>query len=221
MIGSMRLLFQRDLRLSLRGNNTGLTLAFFFIAIAFMPFGVGPDLDLLQKLAPGLIWVGLCLAVLLSLEHMFQSDLEDGSFEQLLLGPLSLEIICLTKALAHWVGVVLPLVILSPVAGIFLNISPRDLGLLLMALLAGSLALSFLGMVGAALAASVVRGGFLTALLVMPLYVPVLIFGSAGFMQGLAGQSMKAELALLFLFGLSAAFLTPLVAAMALRARLG
>ncbi|MGC6512318.1 MAG: heme exporter protein CcmB [Parvibaculales bacterium] len=220
MISAMRILFLRDAGLFVRSNSTGLTLAFFFIAVAFLPFGLGPDLALLQKLAPGLVWVGLCLSVLLSLEHLFQSDLEDGSFDQLLLGPLPLEVICLTKALAHWVAVVLPLVFMSPVAGIFLNISPGDFGLLVMALLSGSLALSFLGMVGAALAASVVRSGFLAALVVMPLYVPVLIFGSAALVQGLAGRSMLIELTLLALFGLAAMLLAPLAAAMALRARL-
>ena len=220
MMRAMWLLFLRDVGLAVRGNSTGLTLAFFFVAVAFLPFGLGPDLALLQKLAPGLVWVGLCLAVLLSLEHMFQSDMEDGSFDQLLLGPLPLEMICMTKALAHWAAVVLPLVILSPVAGIFLNIRPTDLGLLVCALLAGSLALSFLGMVGAALAASVTRSGFLAALLVMPLYVPVLILGSAALMQGLAGNAMMVELALLTLFGFSAMLLTPLAAAMALKVRL-
>ncbi|MGC6472392.1 MAG: heme exporter protein CcmB [Parvibaculales bacterium] len=221
MIAAMRVLFLRDARLLVRGNSTGLTLAFFFVAVAFLPFGLGPDLALLQRLAPGLVWVGLCLSVLLSLEHLFQSDLEDGSFDQLMLGPLPLEIICLTKALAHWAAVVLPLVLMSPVAGLFLNISPADLGLLVVALLSGSLALSFLGMVGAALAASVMRSGFLAALLVMPLYVPVLIFGSAALVQGLSGQSMIVELALLALFGLAAMLLAPLAAAMALRVRLG
>ena len=124
MIAAMRVLFLRDARLLVRGNSTGLTLAFFFVAVAFLPFGLGPDLALLQRLAPGLVWVGLCLSVLLSLEHLFQSDLEDGSFDQLMLGPLPLEIICLTKALAHWAAVVLPLVLMSPVAGLFSILAP-------------------------------------------------------------------------------------------------
>ena len=217
----MKILFLRDVGLFIRGNSTGLTLAFFFIAVAFLPFGLGPDLGLLQKLAPGLVWVGLCLSVLLSLEHLFQSDIEDGSFDQLMLGGLPLEMICLTKALAHWAAVVMPLILMSPVAGLFLNISPTDFGLLVTALLSGSLALSFLGMVGAALAASVVRSGFLAALLVMPLYVPVLIFGSAALVRGLSGDTMWVELTLLGLFGLSSMLLAPLAAALALRARMG
>ncbi|MGC6475120.1 MAG: heme exporter protein CcmB [Parvibaculales bacterium] len=213
-------LLRRDIKLSFRGNSTGLTLGFFFIALTFIPFGLGPDLALLQKLAPGLLWVALCLSVLLSLEHMFQADIEEGGFDQFLLSPVPLELICFTKALAHWVAVALPLVIVSPLGGIFLNIRPQDMFILIMVLMAGSLALSFLGMVGAALAASIVRSGFLAALLVMPLYVPVLIFGSTALAKAFQGGAVGAELTLLILMGLAAGFLTPLAAAAALRARL-
>lgn len=213
-------LMKRDMVLAWRGQGAGLAVAFFFLAITLVPFGIGPDLQLLQKLSTGLVWVSLILAMLLSLENMFQADMEDGSFDQLMLGGVPLELICLVKALAHWLAIGVPLVAFAPLAGLLLNISPDDLLALGVTLLAGSPALSLLGMVGSALAVSVRRGGLLGALLVMPLYVPVLIFGSTAFARALDGELLSVELFILILFGLAAAFLSPLAGAAALRVSL-
>lgn len=210
-------LLKRDMVLAWRGPHAAMALAFFFLAITLVPFGVGPDLILLQKLSGGLVWVGLVLAILLSLENMFRSDLEDGSFDQLLLAAPALELLCLTKALAHWLAIGVPLVLAAPLAGLLLNIAPHHLPALCLALLASSPALSFLGMVGSALAATVRRGGLLAALLVMPLYVPVLIFGQAAFLDMQKNGFFSVPLAILWLLGLAAIFLAPIAAAAALR----
>lgn len=210
-------LLKRDMVLAWRGQDMALAIAFLFLAVTLIPFGVGADLKLLQKLSTGLVWVGLILALLLSLENMFQADFEDGSFDQFMLAQPPLELICLTKAVAHWLAIGLPLVLMAPLAGLLLNIAPENLPALAMTLLVGSPSLSFLGMVGSALAVSVRRGGLLGALLVMPLYVPVLIFGSAAFTRALEGEILTPELLILFLFGVASALLAPLAAASALR----
>ena len=210
-------LFLRDLRLAWRGNGAALAVGFFFIAVALVPFGIGPDLNMLQKIAPGLVWVSLVLAELLSLEQMFQADIEDGSFDQFMLAGTPLEMLAMAKGLAHWVGTVLPLVLLAPLAGLLLNIHPDSLFLMLITLLAGSPAMSFLGMMGSALSAGVARGGLLAALIVMPLYVPVLIFGSSALSLALAGDFDPSALAVLVLLGLASLCLGPVVAAAGLR----
>ena len=182
---------------------------------------MGPDLKLLRDIAPGLVWVALLLAVLLSLESIFQADLEDGSFDQYLLSDTPLEILMLAKGLAHWVGVVLPLVLTAPLAGILLNIDTPSLLPVCLILLAGSPAMSFLGMMGSALAAGVSRSGLLAALMVMPLYVPVLIFGSSALSQILKGAATGDWINAVFLLlsiGGAALFFGPLVAAAGLRA---
>ncbi len=216
-------LLKRDMLLAWRAPHAAMALAFFFLAITLVPFGVGADLILLQKLSTGLVWVGLVLSLLLSLENMFRGDLEDGSFDQLLLAAPALELLCLTKAFAHWLAIGVPLVLAAPLAGLLLNIAPQNLPALCLALLATSPALSFLGMVGSALAAGVRRGGLLAALLVMPLYVPLLIFGQAAFLdmqENGFSAAPSAPLAILLLFALAAILLAPLAAAAALRVRL-
>ena len=162
-------LMRQDIALAWRQNSAGLSISFFMIAVALIPFGLGPDLKLLRDIAPGLVWVALLLAVLLSLESIFQADLEDGSFDQYLLSDTPLEILMLAKGLAHWLGVVLPLVLAAPLAGLLLNIDTPSLLPACLLLLAGSPAMSFLGMMGSALAAGVSRSGLLAALTVMPL----------------------------------------------------
>jgi len=213
-------LCRRDILLAWRGTGAGLAIGFFFIAIMFLPFGIGADLHFLRALATGFIWVALMLAVLLSLEQMFQSDIEDGSFDQLLLGGVALEWVIIAKALAHWLGVILPLIVIAPLAGLLLNISPQALIFMLLVLLAGSPALSFLGIMGAALAAGIARSGLLAALLVMPLYVPILIFGNTGLARALNGQTFAYEIVILLLLGVASMCLSPLAPAAALRSRL-
>lgn len=213
-------LVRQDAVLHWRENSAGLAVGFFFIAISLIPFGLGPDLKLLRGMAPGLVWVGLLLSVLLSLESVFQADLEDGSLDQYLLSRTPLEILLLAKGLGHWTGVVLPLVMFAPLAGLLMNIEPRSLLPVGLVLLAGSPAMSFLGMMGSALAAGVSRGGLLAALMVMPLYVPILIFGSAALARILEGAGSSAwgpPVLLLLMMGGAALFFGPVVAAAALR----
>ena len=212
---------RQDIALAWRQNSAGLSISFFMIAVALIPFGLGPDLKLLRDIAPGLVWVALLLAVLLSLESIFQADLEDGSFDQYLLSDTPLEILMLAKGLAHWLGVVLPLVLAAPLAGLLLNIDTPSLLPVCLILLAGSPAMSFLGMMGSALAAGVSRSGLLAALMVMPLYVPVLIFGSSALSQILTGAATDEWISAVFLLlsiGGAALFFGPLVAAAGLRA---
>lgn len=214
-------LIRQDIALAWRQNSAGLSISFFMIAVALIPFGLGPDLKLLRDIAPGLVWVALLLAVLLSLESIFQADLEDGSFDQYLLSDTPLEILMLAKGLAHWLGVVLPLVLTAPLAGLLLNIDTPSLLPVCLILLAGSPAMSFLGMMGSALAAGVSRSGLLAALMVMPLYVPVLIFGSSALSQILTGAATGDWINAVFLLlsiGGVALFFGPLVAAAGLRA---
>ena len=214
-------LIRQDIALAWRQNSAGLSISFFMIAVALIPFGLGPDLKLLREIAPGLVWVALLLAVLLSLESIFQADLEDGSFDQYLLSDTPLEILMLAKGLAHWFGVVLPLVLTAPLAGLLLNIDTPSLLPVCLILLAGSPAMSFLGMIGSALAAGVSRSGLLAALMVMPLYVPVLIFGSSALSQILTGAATSDWINAVFLLlsiGGAALFFGPLVAAAGLRA---
>lgn len=214
-------LIRQDIVLAWRENSAGLSVSFFMIAVALIPFGLGPDLKLLRDIAPGLVWVALLLAVLLSLESIFQADLEDGSFDQYLLSDTPLEFLLLAKGLAHWLGVVLPLVLTAPLAGLLLNIDTPSLLPVCLILLAGSPAMSFLGMMGSALAAGVSRSGLLAALMVMPLYVPVLIFGSSALSQILSGAAFADWIGAVFLLlsiGGAALFFGPLVAAAGLRA---
>ena len=214
-------LIRQDIALAWRQNSAGLSISFFMIAVALIPFGLGPDLKLLRDIAPGLVWVALLLAVLLSLESIFQADLEDGSFDQYLLSDTPLEILMLAKGLAHWVGVVLPLVLTAPLAGLLLNIDTPSLLPVCLILLAGRPAMSFLGMMGSALAAGVSRSGLLAALMVMPLYVPVLIFGSSALSQILKGAATGDWINAVFLLlsiGGAALVFGPLVAAAGLRA---
>lgn len=214
-------LMRQDVVMAWRENSAGLSISFFMIAVALIPFGLGPDLKLLRDIAPGLVWVALLLAVLLSLESIFQADLEDGSFDQYLLSDCPLEILLLAKGVAHWLGIVLPLVLTVPLAGLLLNIDTPSLIPVCLILFAGSPAMSFLGMMGSALASGVSRSGLLAALMVMPLYVPVLIFGSSALSQILNGADtdewLNAVLLLLSIGGV-ALFFGPLVAAAALRA---
>ena len=168
----------RDLRLAVRqGGGGGMGAAFFLIVVSILPLGLGPDLNLLGRIAPGLLWVALLLSVLLSLDRLFQADFEDGTFDLLATGPLPLIGVVIAKMIAHWITTGLPLIIAAPVLGLMLNLDPAAFGPLLLTMLVGTPALNFIGAIGAALTLGVRRGGLLISLLVMPLYIPVLIFG--------------------------------------------
>ena len=176
----MTALFLRDLRLAFRAGGGALTGVIFFLAvIAVVPFGVGPDLKLLARIGPAIIWIGALLAALLGLDRLFQAYREDGSLDVMILRGdfLSLASACFVKCLAHWTATCLPLVIAAPLLGLLMNMEANAIAAVALTLLAGTPALSFIGAVGAALAVSLPRGGLLISVLILPLAIPVLIFG--------------------------------------------
>ncbi len=218
----LKALFARELRLVLRGGHLMPVLAFVFICVMLMPFGLGPELSLLQRLAPGLLWVIMLMAVLLSLDRMFQADFEDGGLDQLMLMPVALEGAVVAKLCAHFVGILFPVLATMPLAGLLLNIRPDTVVPMLVTLLAGAPALVMLGAIGAALAVGVRRAGLLTVLIVTPLYVPVIVFGAGALARSLAapGTLDVAALGVLGLISAASIFLAPLAIAAALRAGL-
>ncbi|MFO8126099.1 heme exporter protein CcmB [Yoonia sp.] len=181
-------LLMRDLRLAIRaGGGFGLGLAFFLIVVVLVPFGVGPETALLSRIAPGILWVASLLAALLSLDRIFALDYEDGSLALLATSPLPLEGAAMTKALAHWITTGLPLTLAAPALGFLLSLAPEAYAYLLISLLIGTPALSMIGTFGAALTVGLRRGGLLLSLLVLPLYVPTLIFGAEAVRRGTDG----------------------------------
>ncbi|MEM1273682.1 MAG: heme exporter protein CcmB [Pseudomonadota bacterium] len=217
----MKAVIARDLRLAFRaGGGFGLALAFFLIAVTLVPFGVGPDTDTLRTIAPGILWLGALLACLLSLDRIFQLDWEDGTLDALATAPLPFEALAFAKAAAHWLTTGLPLVLAAPVLAVMLNLAPAAFPWLIGSLLAGTPALSALGTFGAALTVGVKRGGLLMSLLVLPLYVPTLLFGALTVTRAMGGFDALTPLA--FLAGLTLATLAvmPFAAAGALRVNL-
>ena len=177
----MLALFLRDLRLGVRAGGGALVGVLFFLAVvAVVPFGVGPDLNLLARIGPAILWVGALLASLLGLDRLFQADREDGSLDLMILADdrHMLALTVLVKCLAHWVASVLPLVAASPLLGLFMNMEPAGIAATSLTLLVGTPAIAFIGAVGAAVAVSLPRGGLLVSVLILPLAIPVLIFGS-------------------------------------------
>lgn len=212
------LVIARDLRLALRQRaDAWLAVLFFVLTAALFPFGVGPEANLLARIAPGIIWVVALLAVLLSLERLFLADFEDGSLEQLLLSPLPLELAVLAKVLAHWLTTGLPLIAAAPLLAVLFHMDAAGLGVLLLAMLLGTPTLSLVGAVGAALTLGARRGGVLIPLLVLPLYVPALIFGVGATDAALQGLAVRPHLLLLGAVLLVMLVVTPLAGAAALR----
>jgi heme exporter protein B len=221
MVRAGRALLARDLRLALRaGGGLGLGLAFFLACILLMPLGIGPDQALLARVAPGLIWVAALLACLLSLDRLFQADLEDGSLDVLALSPLPLEAVVTVKALAHWLTTGLPLLLAAPPLAVTLNLEAAAQGWLALALLAGTPALSLIGAIGAAITVGVRRGGLLLSLLVLPLYVPTLIFGARTVAAAAGGEAPGPAFLLLLGVTLLSAAVAPFAGAAALRINL-
>ena len=217
----MRALLLRDLRLALRsGGGFGLGLAFFLVLAVLVPLGVGAESETLGRIAPGILWVGALLACLLSLDRIFALDHEDGSLDLLATSPLPLEGVVAVKALAHWLVTGLPLTLLAPALGVLLNLTPSAYGWLILSLLLGTPTLSIVGTFGAALTVGLRRGGLLLSLLVLPLYVPTLIFGAEVVRRGAEGMALGTPLALLAAISLGAAALLPFAAAAALRVNL-
>jgi heme exporter protein B len=217
----MLVLFLRDIRLSIRAGGGALTGVIFFLAvIATIPFGVGPDLNLLARIGPAILWIAALLACLLGLDRLFQADREDGSLDLLVLGNdrHMLALTVLTKCLAHWTGSVLPLVVAAPLLGLFMNMEPAGIGATALTLLVGTPAITFIGAAGAAVAVALPRGGLLISVLVLPLTIPVLIFGVSASYGAVADPDPFLQpfliLAALTLF---LAVLGPAAAALALR----
>lgn len=214
-------LLLRDLRLAIRaGGGFGLGLAFFLLVAVIVPLGVGPEPATLAKIAPGILWVGALLSCLLSLDRIFALDFEDGSLDLLATSPLPMEGAVAIKALAHWLVTGLPLVLAAPVLGVLLNLPVPGYLWLVISLVLGTPALSIIGAFGAALTVGLKRGGLLMSLLVLPLYMPTLIFGAEVVKRGAAGMAVATPLALLAAITAGALALLPIASAAALRVNL-
>jgi heme exporter protein B len=212
----------REVRLGWgHGGGALLSASFFAGAVMVAPFALGPSPDTLGRIGPGYLWLALALATLVSLERLFQSDLEDGTLDQLVLSPLPLTWVALGKTLGQWVATALPLLAISPIAALMVRVSPEHIGALTMQLGVGSLGLFLIGAIGAALGASVRRGGLLVALLALPLYAPTVIFGasSASFLSA-GGALFSQPFLFLCALVLTALALAPFATAAALRLHL-
>ena len=208
----------RDLTLAMRRRADVLTTLFFFlIVVSLFPLGVGPEIDTLREIAPGVIWVAALLASMLSLGRLFSDDYQDGTLEQILLLPHPLSMLVLSKVIAHWLISGLPLVLFSPLLGMQMGLDGESIALLMVTLILGTPVLSLLGSVGAALTVGLRGGGVLISLLVLPLYVPVLIFGAGAVESNAAGLGIEAHLSLLGAFLVMALIMTPWATAAALR----
>lgn len=218
-MNSFLALLRRDMTLSLReGGTIGIALGFNLIVVTILPLGLGPDMNLLNQIAPGALWVTLLLSLLLSLDRLFLTDYEEGTLEVLMHGPMPLELVGAAKALAHWLTVGVPLSLMTPVMGLLMNLSPEQFGILTVAALIGTPALSFIGAIGAALTLGLKRGGLLLPLLILPFFIPTLIFGvssTTGYL--FANGNYESALALLAAISLSAMALAPFPIAWALR----
>lgn len=217
----MMALFLRDLRLALRaGGGFGLALAFFLLVAVLVPLGVGPEAATLALIAPGILWVAALLACLLTLDRLFALDYEDGSLDLLATAPIPMEGVVLAKAAAHWMTTGLPLALASPLLGLLLLLPFPAYLWLVVSLLLGTPALSMIGAFGAALTVGIKRGGLLLSLLVLPLYVPTLIFGAEVVRRAGEGGSISASLALLAGITAGSLALLPFAAAAAIRVNL-
>ncbi len=213
------LIVARDLRLALRRRwaDSTMVVTFFVLTVVLFPIGVGPDTAILARIGPGVIWVTALLASMLSLERLFQADFEDGNLDLLVLGSLPLEAVVLAKSLAHWLTTGLLLIVAAPVLALLLNMSAEGFTALVLAMLLGTPSLTLIGAVGAALTVGARRGGALLSLLVLPLYVPVLIFGVGAVDAAISGKAMLPLFRRLGALVLGALVLAPRAGAAALR----
>ena len=214
-------LLARDIRLALRlGGGGAISVAFFVLAVVLIPLGVGREGEILARIAGGVIWIAALLAALLSLDRMFQADHEDGTLDQLMISPIPLEQIVLAKALAHWLTTGLPMTLIAPVLGLMLALPVEVLPALAFGLLIGTPGLSLIGAIGAAVTVGIRRGGLLLSVLVLPLYIPTLIFGARAAGNALVALDPGPALLLTGAITLFAAALAPFAAAAALRINL-
>jgi heme exporter protein B len=211
-------ILRRDLRLSLRRiGEAGQPLLFFVVALALFPLGIGPASEILERIGIGVIWVLALLAVMLSLDRLYLADAEDGSLELLALADLPLELVVLAKSVAHWLTSGLPLVIASPLLAVLMHLPGEAFGVLALALLLGTPVLTLIGGIGAALLIGARRGSALIGLLVLPLYIPLLIFGVGAVEGEIMGLSGQPQLLILGAMLLAALALAPFATAAALR----
>ena len=209
---------QRDLRLAMRRKSEVLTAVFFFVVVASLfPLAIGPEPDMLRKIAPGILWVGALLASLLSLGRLFAADYQDGTLEQMALSQTPMPLLVAAKVLAHWLLSGLPLALLSPVLALQFDLDSGTMWVLFTSLLLGTALLSFLGAVGAALTLGVRGGEVLLSLLILPLYIPALVFGSGAVEAQMVGMGYGAQMSILSAMLLLAAFFGPWACALALR----
>ncbi|MEO5344138.1 MAG: heme exporter protein CcmB, partial [Gammaproteobacteria bacterium SHHR-1] len=217
MSGAFVWIIRRDLLLAMRRRSDLFTTLFFFvIVVSLFPLGIGPELNTLRLIAPGVVWVAALLASMLALERLFAQDHNDGSLEQMLLSPQPVALLVLGKVLAHWLVTGLPLVIMAPLLGLQYDLSTQSLGVLILSLLLGTPSLSLIGAIGAALTLGLRGGGVLVSLLVLPLYIPVLIFGAGAVEASASGLGAASHLSLLGAILIGTLLLSPLATAAAL-----
>ena len=218
LVRAFLFLLNRDLLISFRRRSEAANpLLFFVIVVSLFPLGIGAEPKLLEAMAPGVIWVAALLASMLSLDSIFRSDFEDGSLEQLLLSAHPVTVLVLAKVTAHWLVTGLPLILVAPLLAIFLGLPAQGLGILMLTLLLGTPVLSLVGAIGVALTVGLRRGGVIISLLVLPLYIPVLIFGSNAVQIALTGLPVGGQLSMLAALLALALALAPLPTAAALR----
>jgi heme exporter protein B len=218
-MNTLAAVFVRDMRIGVRVGGGALMGVFFFVVVVVLvPFAVGPDLGLLRRIGPAILWLAALLATLLALDRLFAADREDGSLDLLLMSRAPLELVVAAKALAHWLTTGLPLIVVAPLIGLLLDLDARTQAALMLTLLIGTPALTFIGLVGAAIAVTLRRGGLLLAVLVLPLTVPVLIFGVAAANAAATGAArLAAPFSVLCALTLASVVVGPFAAAAALR----
>ena len=218
MFEIIRTIVMRDLTLAMRRRSDVMTTLFFFvIVVSLFPLGIGPELDTLRMIAPGVFWVAALLASMLALEKLFAADFEDGTLEQMLLTPQPVFVLVMAKVFAHWLITGVPLVLLSPLLGLQYDLAAETLGVLLLSLLLGTPALSLIGAIGAALTLGLRGGGVLVSLLVLPLYIPVLIFGAGAVEANVSGVGETGHLLMLAAILLLALVAAPVATSAALK----
>ena len=218
MFEIVRTIVMRDLTLAMRRRSDVMTTLFFFvIVVSLFPLGIGPELDTLRMIAPGVFWVAALLASMLALEKLFAADFEDGTLEQMLLTPQPVFVLVMAKVFAHWLITGVPLVLLSPLLGLQYDLAAETLGVLLLSLLLGTPALSLIGAIGAALTLGLRGGGVLVSLLVLPLYIPVLIFGAGAVEANVSGLGETGHLLMLAAILLLALVAAPVATSAALK----
>jgi heme exporter protein B len=222
-MNTFRAFLFRDLKLAVReGGAVGTALGFFLVVVTMLPLGLGPDLNLLSRIAPGVLWIALLLSALLSLPRIFESDHEDGTLEVMSTSELPLELIAVAKSLAHWLTTGIPLALLAPILGLLLNLDLKAYPIMFATMIVGTPAISFLGAIGAALTLKNRRGGLLLSLLVLPLYIPTLVFGISAISAVILNSgSVEASFLILSAISLASLVAGPFASAAAIRAQLG